>query len=158
MPTAPEQQGDPKLDLAAEVLRSGGTVRLKAWGTSMLPTLWPGDLLTIENANPAEIAPGEIVLLRRDHRFFVHRLAEKRMDQGAVHWVTRGDAVGKKDPPAVESELLGRVSGIERSHHVRVPIGRLSLFNSAVAWMLCRSKTFRSVALRMHSLRLFASA
>jgi signal peptidase I len=151
MPTALEPREDPKLDLAAEVLRSGGTVRLKAWGTSMLPTLWPGDLLTIESAHLTDIAPGDIVLVRRNSRFFVHRLAEKRVDSGVPHWITRGDAMRQNDPPTTKLELLGRVSGIERSPGVRVPVRRLSLLSSAVAWMLSRSNTFRSVALRMHN-------
>ena len=47
MPSIPEaREDDPKLDLAAEILRRCGTVQLKAWGTSMLPSVWPGDLLT----------------------------------------------------------------------------------------------------------------
>jgi hypothetical protein len=32
-------------ELAAEVIRSFGRVRLRATGTSMLPAIWPGDVL-----------------------------------------------------------------------------------------------------------------
>ena len=153
MPTTPELREYPKLDLAAEVLRSGGTVRVKAWGTSMLPSLWPGDLLTIENTHAAKIVPGDIVAVRRNGRFFVHRLVEKRMDQGVLSWITRGDAMRQNDPPATNGELLGRVSSIERGHQARTPVSELSWLNSVVAWMLCRSNRFRSAALRIHSLR-----
>jgi len=34
-------------ELAAEVLRSSGRLRLRATGTSMLPAVWPGDVLSV---------------------------------------------------------------------------------------------------------------
>ena len=55
-----------KLDLAAEVLSAGGTIRLQALGTSMLPSIWPGDVLSIERPPGQEIVPGDIVLVARD--------------------------------------------------------------------------------------------
>ena len=36
-----------KCELAAEVLRSSGELRLRVTGSSMLPAVWPGDELTI---------------------------------------------------------------------------------------------------------------
>jgi len=33
-----------KRDLAGQVLRAGGKLRLRALGLSMLPSLWPGDI------------------------------------------------------------------------------------------------------------------
>ncbi|MFZ3371295.1 MAG: S24 family peptidase [Candidatus Sulfotelmatobacter sp.] len=79
MPSTLETREDPKLGLAAEMLRRRGTIHLKAWGTSMLPSVWPGDLLTIQNAAYDEVIPGDITLVLRDNRFFVHRLVEKRL-------------------------------------------------------------------------------
>jgi len=117
----------------------------------MLPSIWPGDLLSIENAPYEEIVPGDIVLVRRDNRFFVHRLAERRHDRGALQWITRGDAMLQNDPRATASELLGRVSSIRRNCRVIVPRRRTSLLNSALAWMLCHSDSLRSIALRIHS-------
>ena len=73
MPSMLDVREDTKLGLAAELLRGGGTVHLKAWGTSMLPSVWPGDLLTIQSAADDEVVPGDIVLVLRDNRFFVHR-------------------------------------------------------------------------------------
>ena len=37
-----------KCELAAEVLRSSGRLRLQVTGWSMLPSIWPGDTLTVE--------------------------------------------------------------------------------------------------------------
>ena len=157
MPYTPEVREDPKLGLAAEMLRGHGAVCLELRGTSMLPSLWPGDLLTIQNAEHREVVPGDIVLVMRDDRFFVHRLIERRQDQDRVLWITRGDAVPQNDPPVRASELLGSVVGIQRGDHSLVPSRRISLLQSVLAWMLCRWDPFRGLALRIHAARVQAS-
>src|SRR5208282_2077706 len=86
MPYTLEAREICKLGLAAEMLRDCGKVQLRAWGTSMLPSVWPGDLLTIQSVAQDEVVPGDIVLVLRDHRFFVHRLVEMRQDQGGISW------------------------------------------------------------------------
>jgi signal peptidase I len=154
MPCPLEDLDDPKLGLAAEMLRSQGTVFLKAWGASMLPSVWPGDLLTIQNAAHDEVVPGDIVLMMRENRFVVHRLVERRRDQDRLLWITRGDAMPHSDPPEVASELLGRVAGIRRAHRSFVPSRRVSPVQSALAWMLSRWDRFRNLALRIHAARL----
>jgi hypothetical protein len=156
MSSMPEAREDPKLGLAAEILRGRGTVRLKAWGTSMLPSVWPGDLLTIQSTAYDEVVPGDIVLVLRNNRFFVHRLVESRRDQDCLWWITRGDAMPHSDPPAAASELLGRVAGMRRANRSFVPSRRVSLLHSALAWMLCRCDRFRNLTLRIHAARLQA--
>jgi signal peptidase I len=154
MPQMPKDPEDQKLGLAAKMLRSRNTVRLRAWGASMLPSVWPGDLLTIESAACDEVVPGDIVLVMREHRFVVHRLVEMQRDQGRVSWITRGDAMPNNDPPAAASELLGRVASIHRAQRSFVPSRRVSPLRSALAWMLCRWDRFRNLALRIHAVRL----
>jgi hypothetical protein len=138
-----------KLDLAAEVLRSGGSIRLQALGTSMLPSIWPGDVLRIENKAGEEAVPGDIVLVARDHRFFIHRLIEKHNSQ----WITRGDSLPQNDAPVAESQVLGKVSAIHRRGNAVIPGRRLSLLRRALAEMLCHCDSFRNIALRLHSFR-----
>jgi signal peptidase I len=145
-----------KLGLAAEMLCGHGIVRLELKGTSMLPSLWPADLLTVECVAHDEITPGDIVLISRDNRFFTHRLIGRRQDQGRILWITRGDAVPQNDPPVAASELLGRVVGVRRGNRIFVPTRRLSPLQSALAWMLCRLDHFRGLALRIHAARLQA--
>ncbi|MFZ0952580.1 MAG: S24 family peptidase [Candidatus Sulfotelmatobacter sp.] len=145
---------DPRFALAAEMLRRCGTVRLKAWGASMLPSLWPGDLLTIQSAAHGEILPGDIVLVLRDNRFFVHRLVEKRQVQDCLLWITRGDAMPQNDPPVAASDLLGRVASVCRASRSFVPSRKVSPLHSTLAWILCRSDRFRNLALRIHETRL----
>lgn len=155
-PCALEVCEDPKLGLAAEMLRCRGRVHLTAWGTSMLPSVWPGDLLTIQSVAQDEVVPGDIVLVLRDYRFFVHRLVERRQNQGGISWITRGDAMPHNDPPARASELLGRVASIRRGDRIIVPGRRVAPLHSVLGWMMCRWDRFRNLALRIHAASLQA--
>lgn len=140
-----------KLDLVVETLRCRGTTNLRAWGVSMLPAVWPGDLLTIQSASSGEIVLGDIVLVLQDHRFFIHRLVAKQLDQGVASWITKGDAVRHNDP--VTMDLLGRVIEIRRGKHTWYPARSVSRFHSAIAWMLCHSSQLRNLALRIYKAR-----
>jgi hypothetical protein len=157
MPSMPEAcVDDLKLSLAAEMLRDRGTIQIKAWGVSMLPSLWPGDLLTIQCAGHDDVVPGEIALVMRGNRFFIHRLVDRQQVQDRFLWITRGDAMPQNDAPVAAFELRGRVTSVRRAHRSFVPSRRLSLLHSALAGMLCRWDRFRNLALRIHAARLQA--
>jgi signal peptidase I len=107
--------------LAEEVVRVFGEVRLCVFGTSMVPSILPGDLISVQRAAISEIACGEIVLYSREGRMFAHRVVGRagRVEQPfAVQseslLITRGDRLRYNDPPVSSSELLGRVISIER--------------------------------------------
>jgi hypothetical protein len=146
MPVTTDIREDHKLDLAAEVLRSGGVIRLQALGTSMLPSIWPGDVLCIENNSGEATVPGDIVLVARDCRFFIHRLIEKRDAQ----CVTRGDSLPRNDTPVAEDQVLGKVSAIHRTSGIVIPKRRVSPLVLMLASMLCHWDQFRNIALRTH--------
>src|SRR3989475_3669499 len=97
-----------KCDLAADVIRRFGVLRLRVSGFSMLPSIWPGDIACVSRV--AAYRPGDVVLFSRKGRLFVHRVVE--MSGGAV--VTRGDSMLDVDPPVALSDVLGRVEAIER--------------------------------------------
>ncbi|MGA8491037.1 MAG: S24/S26 family peptidase [Terriglobales bacterium] len=137
-----------KLDLAADVLRAGGSIRLQALGSSMLPSIWPGDVLRIERKPAEEVVAGDIVLVARAGRFFVHRLIEKR-ESG---WVTRGDSLSQNDETVAEAQVLGKVSHIHRKSGVLVPSSRGSRLSRTLAWMFRRSDRLRNIALRIRLL------
>jgi hypothetical protein len=147
MPALTEISEAHKLDLAAKVLKSGGAIRLQALGTSMLPSIWPGDVLSIESKGGQNVVPGDIVLVARDGRFFIHRLIAKH----GAQWITCGDAIPQNDPPVAEAQVLGKVSTIHRRMRTIVPGLRVTPLVRTLAWIFCRSDLFRSVALRIHS-------
>ena len=102
------------VELATEVASRFGRIRLRVTGTSMLPALQPGDLLTIRRVHLEEISLDEIVLVVRGNRFFAHRVRDHvRCDE--PYLTTRGDRLSYDDPPVFRSELLGKVAGVERS-------------------------------------------
>jgi len=60
-----QARAESKCSLAAEVLHSWGMLRLRTRGISMLPTLWPGDLVTVQSCSFEQVDPGEVVLYVR---------------------------------------------------------------------------------------------
>jgi signal peptidase len=139
-----------RCELASEVLRSSGTLRLQVNGWSMLPSVLPGDTLTVKSVTSEEICEGDIVLFGRDCRLFVHRVA-KKSGHGSI--ITRGDAMPHADPPVSEGELLGRVSFVVRNGKLIEPSRHPRLAGRAVAAMARRSKIAARVIVGLHGLR-----
>lgn len=139
--------------LAAEALRSWGTLKVRAHGVSMLPTLWPGDVLTIQSVRPEQVEPGEIVLYMRQGRFFIHRIVSRDLTRDPALLVTRGDCISEDDPPVGRSELLGKVIEVRRSGSTFMPPRRLSAFRRLLAWCLCRGSILQRVGLRLWNYR-----
>jgi len=136
-----------KLELAVELLRSVGTIRLRALGTSMLPAIWPDDVLHIERRQPDELAAGDVVLVKLEKSVVIHRLLRNEGPQ----WITRGDAVAQDDPSVAPENILGRVAKIQRRDRIIECKRRIRLAQRGLAWMLCHSRICRTAALRAHS-------
>jgi signal peptidase I len=151
-PTTARDLNALKCELAGEVLRSSGSLRLRVTGWSMLPTVMPGDTLLIDRIDSAAVSEGDIVLYGRDRRFFVHRVVAKSQPQKA-EFVTRGDAMPSNDPPVPQSDLLGRVSFILRNGKCIEPRRTLRLPERAVASIVQRSTFAARVVVGVHGLR-----
>jgi signal peptidase I len=136
-------------ELAAEVLRSFGRLRLPATGASMVPAIWPGDILSVHSADAMEALPGDIVLFGREGRLIAHRVVEKTLCHDGIQWITRGDIVGCNDAPISSHELLGRVTSIERGSRRLTP--RQSLAGRLASWILRRSELATRVVLKVRS-------
>ncbi|MFZ0961732.1 MAG: S24/S26 family peptidase [Terriglobia bacterium] len=145
--TAWEKQG---CELAAEVLRSSGRLRLRATGASMLPAIWPGDILSVRSQDAVEALPDDIVVFRREGRLVTHRVVERILRQGRIQWITRGDRVSRHDAPVSSHELLGRVTIIERGSRRFTP--HQSVASRLASWILCRSQIATRVVLRIRNL------
>lgn len=103
-------------ELAAEVAGTFGRLYLQVSGTSMAPTVRPGDLVSVEPTGLTEISRGEIVVFVREGRLIVHRVRFiVTSSNGASCLITRGDRVRRDDAPVSGSELIGRVSHIKRA-------------------------------------------
>ena len=109
------------VELAAASLRASGRLRMRVLGSSMLPAIRPGDIVTVRSGEPAEASPGDVVLFMRENRFFVHRVVRSEMSG----LVTRGDAVPAEDPPVQPYEFLGFVVATQRGPRLLPLAGRL---------------------------------
>jgi hypothetical protein len=115
--------------LAEEVLQTFGEVRLRAFGTSMVPSILPGDLISIQRAALHDISLGEVVLFSQGDRLFLHRVVNRHVAKSAdiseSCLITRGDRLCHDDPPICSVELLGRVVSIQRgTQRVKPTLGR----------------------------------
>jgi signal peptidase I len=138
-----------RCSLVADALRSWQRLKLRVTGISMLPSLWPGDLLTIESHQSEQVEPGEIVLYMRGGRFFIHRVVRKGLDAKGTFLITRGDCMAENDPPVSRGELLGRICEIQRAGSVFVPARKFSPFHRIMAYLLCHWGLFRRLTLRL---------
>ena len=98
-----------KLDLATEVLASFGRATLPVTGSSMFPSMQPGDILEIRRAT-CPVPTGEVVVFLRQARLVVHRVVGQTGDL----YITRGDRLRFPDAPVHAAAILGRVTAIER--------------------------------------------
>lgn len=137
-----------RCELACDVLRYSGTLRLQVDGWSMLPSVWPGDILTVERVMGESVALGDIVLFVRERRLFAHRVIRTT---GEPNLLTRGDAMRAADPLVRSEELLGRVSRIERNGRSFVPRRRIGVARRIVAAMVRRSSFAARVVVGVRS-------
>jgi signal peptidase I len=111
---AMQDRGAVDLALAEEVLKSYGKLRILARGSSMVPTIFPGDILLVERDPVGRLRPGHIVLASRGGRFYAHRVVKLTALGGPPRVITRGDALRENDPPFLDEEVLGRVTALVR--------------------------------------------
>jgi hypothetical protein len=114
----------------------------------MLPTLWPGDILTVQSVHPEQVEPGEIVLYMRHDRFFIHRIVSTDLRRDKAFLITRGDCMFEDDPPVDRSELLGKIVEVRRATSTFTPMRKLSPLRRFLAWVFCHWSLFRRVSLR----------
>ena len=139
-----------RCDLVAETLRVSGGVRLRVFGASMLPSVWPGDILTIRHTVASEVKPGELVLWDHSGGLIVHRVVRNAADG----LITRGDALPACDPPVMSSHLLGKVTSIQRGRARFAPKGKLNCPQRLLRFLILRCGEIRTLLLRLHALRL----
>jgi signal peptidase I len=145
---------DARLDLAAEVLHRFGEVRFVALGGSMIPAIYPGDLLTVRSDSVADARRGEIVFFLLGGRPFVHRVTRKWPERNRVVFATRGDSLPKEDSSVDASQLLGRVTRIQRRGKLVEIVVKPGPFTRAYRWAARNSPTFARLLLAVHAVRM----
>ena len=157
MTTAADLRAAAHRELLAEVARNFGEIRFKATGDSMLPSVWPGDLLTVRRQSFSEFRRGQIVLYERgaseNADLVAHRIVDFSGDRGPRQLITRGDSLPYDDAPVHEDQILGRVVSISRNGR---PIDLdFTRSRRIAAWVLRRSDLAGRVFLRFTSIRIW---
>jgi hypothetical protein len=141
-----------KLQLAAEILQRFSEFRFVAHGTSMLPSIYPGDCLTVKAFDSALPGCGDIVLCRPAGEFRVHRLVRILKQGPTTLYILRGDALEQDDPPVPASALLGRVTCVLRRGKPRKLDSGKGLSHRVLRSMVRRSNLTSAILLGWHSM------
>jgi signal peptidase len=145
-----------KRGLTAEVLRLHGQCRLQVSGTSMLPTLWPGDTVLIEQRSIYQLCIGDVVMYERDGRFILHRLmclpgTVSEIFSPNPLLIARGDFVPHDDYPIPADCVLGVLAGVQHGSRCTSIPRRMSLSSRWIAALLRRSSWLLRVLLRIRT-------
>ena len=114
------------LDLMAELLSAGTSVRFRPNGRSMYPSIQDGEVVAVEPVEPSDVKRGDIVLYRFDRStptqsssgVIAHRVVQVNRSKGsqdALVFRLQGDASSSCDEPVEARQILGRVVRVERN-------------------------------------------
>ena len=97
-----------------ETLNQSGRIVISAVGYSMLPLIPPNSVIEIVKCPEAELKIGDILLVKRNASFILHRLCEIRCKNG-FFFITKGDNVNRRDAPVEGRMILGKVIAVGSS-------------------------------------------
>jgi len=80
----------------------------------MLPSLQPGDILSVEGKAAGGVNSGDIVVLTDNYQWLVHRVLRLYQDHSCWKILTKGDNRLTPDPVWVSPEAVGKVIMIQR--------------------------------------------
>ena len=109
-------------NMGTSLLADGTTIRIKAHGYSMYPSIKPGSLLIIEPLKQKGAPqPGEIIVIKRESGLVVHRLVKILIKDGVRYYIARGDSNAYADSPVPLGMIAGRVAKAEATGENRTP-------------------------------------
>lgn len=105
--------GNELLGLIKDVQKKGGSLRFRAGGYSMKPSIRNNDLIKISPLPERGIFKGDIVLFRKSEnsQIVVHRIVKKRADS----YLVKGDNSLEDDGWITGDKIHGIVSEIKRN-------------------------------------------
>ena len=98
------------LDLLQDAAQPGQML-LRVVSDSMKPWFQAGDLLRIERCPILNLRCGDMILWRNEQGLMTHRVVALEPQQ----MITKGDAVSIFDAPVKNTDVLGRVIGLEQA-------------------------------------------
>jgi signal peptidase I len=98
----------------ADALARGSSVRFRADGDSMYPTIRSGESITVVAVAADAVVPGEILLYRRGVRLLAHRVVAVTTSGAGRVFELRGDAKASSDAPVGADAVVGKVVAVRR--------------------------------------------
>src|SRR3990170_6699742 len=104
------------VEMTAELLSRGSSVRFQATGHSMYPAIKDGEMIKVEPVEPSQIKKGDIVLYRMKKGVIAHRVVHiERRNGGPPFFVLCGDTLETCDGIVEPRQVIGRVISVERN-------------------------------------------
>jgi signal peptidase I len=104
------------LNVSTELLSSGLSMRFRAYGGSMHPTIRCEELITVVPVEACEIRRGDVILYRtKRESVMAHRVVRIEGAGCGLRFITRGDALVECDEAVEAVEVLGKVVSVLRS-------------------------------------------
>lgn len=132
-------------DIGFSLLAEGKSLKVKADGYSMYPSIKPGSIVLIEPlAEDISPSPGEIIAWKRESGFVVHRLVRIIKEGDKISFITRGDSCAYKDKPVTRNQIAGKVVQVESDTGRLLSAGGklirkpCYLYNRLIVWVLLR--------------------
>lgn len=141
-------------ELAAEVFSRSGTISFIAMGSSMLPTLRDGDLLTAAPEDPFSIKQGDLLLYRTgDGRAAVHRVSDISRISSHAELTLSSDSDPKDHYRISIEQVMGIiVSAVRDGRSIRIDSVPSEQKQTASARLIARFKSLpRSIFARVFS-------
>jgi signal peptidase I len=137
--------------LCRTALAAGDRLALHVRGTSMLPALWPGEKVWVEQTNVDALRSGDVIVFVRDHQLVVHRVVGIAKSTNRAALTTRGDAQLEDDVPVEPRDVVGVVRAVRRFGADRPLSGRPSLAAGILSRLVLRSEMVRFLLAGIHS-------
>ena len=115
--------------LICDLLSSGRSVRFRAPGRSMYPTIREGETLTVAPILPKDVRKGDILLYRLERSVIAHRVTRvERIEGDTFRFILRDETWGYCNDPVDAQQILGKVTAVEREgRSVNLYTGRVKM-------------------------------
>ncbi len=140
------------LSWCREELTLGRTVRIVASGYSMIPTVWPGELIEIQPVVIEDVKIGDIIAFQRIQHMVVHRVVMIQNLHDETFITTMGDSNLKADEVINNENFIGKVKVKNNSsrHNGQLILIKRSIY-SGIAFIFTYSNALIKRLLRLLS-------
>jgi hypothetical protein len=97
-----------------KALTAGATVRFRAEGSSMYPTIRDGEAVTIAAVCTDDVVRGDVLLCRHEQRMVAHRVVSVSSHGRERFFELRGDSKASCDMPVGVRAVVGIIIDVRR--------------------------------------------